>query len=201
MATVELLVVLRLFAVVLVWGAGGCASALVGAVRQNEDLPGVQEERFLMAGLKRKDFWLLSVIAGAVVGMAIAVLVGLSNDQERPSLSIVDVEGVWTASGGQRLTVRADGSAELERVSEPDEGCGQSASEINLSYTGPATWVFDSWPDESPGIRLDYIGAGTGKKCSIYLAITNTNIGVRGFTPHDPSIRYERSTSGSSQSL
>lgn len=37
---VELLVVLRLFAVVVVRGAEGGAGALVGAVGQDEDLPG-----------------------------------------------------------------------------------------------------------------------------------------------------------------
>ncbi len=40
MVAVELLVVLGLFAVVLVGGADGCAGSLVGAVGQEEDVPG-----------------------------------------------------------------------------------------------------------------------------------------------------------------
>lgn len=40
MVAVELLVVLRLFAVVVIGGADGGAGALVGAVRQDQDVSG-----------------------------------------------------------------------------------------------------------------------------------------------------------------
>ncbi|MGW9448594.1 hypothetical protein [Streptomyces sp. NPDC055632] len=127
--------------------------------------------------------------------MAAAILMGLNSGQDRSSLEVADVEGVWSGSSGQRLTVRADGSAELQRVREPDTGCGQSTSEIHLSYSGAATWAFDTWPDESPGIRFTYQGAGTGKACSVYLSIMNTDIGTRAFFPHEPDVRYERNSS------
>ncbi|MFJ3505397.1 hypothetical protein [Streptomyces sp. NPDC090135] len=148
-----------------------------------------------MNGLQRRDCWLLAVAVTSAAGMVAAILVGLDSGQDRSSLKVADVEGVWSGSSGQRLTVRADGSAELERVREPDTGCGQSASEIHLSYSGAATWIFDTWPDERPGILFTYEGAGTGKACSVYLSILNTDIGIRGFFPHEPDVRYERDSS------
>lgn len=130
---------------------------------------------------------------GFLVATGTAFLMDLTEDRSPPPLTVADVEGVWSASGGGRLTVRADGSAELERAREPETGCGQSADRIHLTYTGPATWGFDTWPDESPGIRFDYRGAGTGKTCSIHLSVSpDMDDGAKGFLPHDPGPQYER---------
>lgn len=146
-----------------------------------------------MTDRPRSFVWLTVAVGGFLVATVTGFLVDLTEDQSRPSLTVADVEGVWSASGGGRLTVRADGSAELERVMEPETGCGQSADQIHLTYTGPAAWVFDTWPDEPPGIRFDYRGAGTGKTCSIYLSVVpDMHDGAKGFLPHDPSPWYER---------
>ncbi|MFC8765126.1 hypothetical protein ACFUAG_31020 [Streptomyces sp. NPDC057193] len=102
------------------------------------------------------------------------------------------MEGVWSASDGGRLTVRADGSAELEKVPEPGPGCGQTDSSI---HTGPATWVFDTFPDEPPGIRLDYRGPAAGEMCSVYLSISiSEEYGTKGFLPHNADPWYVRDT-------
>ncbi|MFF8381909.1 hypothetical protein ACF07V_38115 [Streptomyces sp. NPDC015661] len=134
----------------------------------------------------------MSVAAGVCVIAALAsFLIDLTADHSSPSLTVSDVEGVWSASDGGRLTVRADGSAELEKVPDPGPGCGETDTAV---HTGPANWVFDTFPDESPGIRLDYPGAVTGQTCSVYLSISiSDGYGTTGFLPHDAAdLRYVR---------
>lgn len=111
-------------------------------------------------------------------------------------LGIADVVGVWQASDGGRLTIRTDGSADLERVTRPGPECGQSTDAAGRSYTGPATWVFDTYPDESPGVRFDYQGPATAKPCKVYLVVFHQKDGTKGFLPQDPpGVRYARSAS------
>ncbi|MFI0923645.1 hypothetical protein ACH4TP_06885 [Streptomyces sp. NPDC021012] len=135
----------------------------------------------------------LSVAAGAFVIAALAsVLIGLTEAPDDPSLTVSDVQGVWSASDGGRLTARADGSAELEKVPDPGPGCGEADSRV---HTGPANWVFDTFPDESPGIRLDYPGVATGQTCSVYLSISiSDEYGTKGFLPHNADQWYVRGT-------
>ncbi|WP_030852856.1 hypothetical protein [Streptomyces sp. NRRL F-4474] len=114
----------------------------------------------------------------------------LGEDREEP-LAIADVAGVWQGSDGGRLTVQADGIADLDRTTRPRPGCGQSAEAPARSYTGPATWVFDIYPDEDPGIRFDYQGSATAKTCRVYLVIFPGKNGASGFIPQDPpGVRY-----------
>ncbi|WP_411107195.1 hypothetical protein [Streptomyces sp. cmx-4-9] len=87
------------------------------------------------------------------------------------------------------MTVRADGSAELELLAEPTARCGLS----NDFYSGPATWVFDTFPDESPGIRFDFSGPETGDSCKIYLMVFTDEDGTRGYLQHNAAVRYVRS--------
>ncbi|MFD7962939.1 hypothetical protein ACFV5J_19235 [Streptomyces zaomyceticus] len=146
-----------------------------------------------MTEVPRRLVWWMVAAGGAVLAALISFLMDLTEEQNRAPLTVTDVEGVWSASDGGRLTVRADGSAELERVMEPESGCGQFAEEVHLSYTGPATWVFDTWPDEPPGIRFDYRGASTGKTCKIYLSVSiSDETSSVGFLPHDPEPSYIR---------
>ncbi|MEU6883099.1 hypothetical protein [Streptomyces sp. NPDC046712] len=123
----------------------------------------------------------------------------LTEHQSPPPLTVNDVEGVWSAvSDDGRLTVRADGSAELEGMTEPEVNCGQYTGQEPSTYTGPARWVFDTFPDESPGIRFDYPGPQgvTGKTCRIYLSISITDeYGTIGFLPLGPDTQYVRGAS------
>ncbi|MEU4062261.1 hypothetical protein AB0F25_07475 [Streptomyces wedmorensis] len=83
----------------------------------------------------------------------------------------------------------------LEQVREPEAGCGQADSSHR---TGPATWVFDTYPDEPPGIRLDYLGADPGQTCSVYFSIvTSDEYGTAGYLSHYPEPEYVRSTTHS----
>ncbi|MFE5797012.1 hypothetical protein ACFQ8C_31150 [Streptomyces sp. NPDC056503] len=146
-----------------------------------------------MSDLPRRFIWLMAAAGGVLVAALIGFLMDLTEDQSRAPLTVTDVEGVWSASDGGRLTVRADGSAELERVMEPEAGCGQSAGQVHFSYTGPATWAFDTWPDESPGIRFDYRGAAGGKTCKVYLSVSvSDETGSVGFFPRNPEPSYTR---------
>lgn len=148
-----------------------------------------------MIALSRRLICLTVVAGGALVATLIGFpfLMDLAEGRDRAPLTVTDVEGVWSASDGGRLTVRADGSAELERVGELETGCGQPSGQIHFSYTGPATWVFDTWPDEPPGIRLDYRGAAAGKTCKVYLSVvTSDETGSVGFLPHNPEPSYTR---------
>ncbi|MFI8902624.1 hypothetical protein ACIGO7_31295 [Streptomyces virginiae] len=123
----------------------------------------------------------------------VAFLFYLGRDREDP-LAIADVAGVWQGSDGGRLTVRADGSADLERVTRPGPECGQSADAAGRSYTGPATWVFDTYPDEKPGISFDYQGPAAAKPCKVYLVVFPREGGAKGFLPQDPpGVRYVHS--------
>ncbi|MFF3315431.1 hypothetical protein ACFYV5_07930 [Streptomyces sp. NPDC003035] len=130
--------------------------------------------------------------AGLLAAALAAFVVEASEDSSPPALVVADVEGVWTVQGGSRLTVRADGSAELERVEEPDVNCGQSTGPAPLTYTGPATWVFDSYPDEAPGIRFDYRSRETEKLCEIYLVVGADEHASYGFLPHVADVQYVR---------
>ncbi|MEV7418867.1 hypothetical protein [Streptomyces sp. NPDC089919] len=113
-------------------------------------------------------------------------------DPDGPPLAVSDVAGVWSAADGGRLTVRADGSAELKEVPAPGAGCGRTDAGV---HTGPATWVFDTFPDESPGIRLDYHGAATGAMCSVYLAVfISDEHDAEGFLTHRENPWYVRET-------
>ncbi|MCX5231511.1 hypothetical protein ABZY16_01670 [Streptomyces sp. NPDC006553] len=146
-----------------------------------------------MTDLPRGFVWLMLAAGGVLVAALISFLMDLTEDQSRAPLTVADVEGIWSASDGGRLTVRADGSAELERVMEPETDCGQSAEQVHFSYTGPATWAFDTWPDESPGIRFDYRGSASGKTCKVYLSVSiSDETGSVGFLPHDPEPSYMR---------
>ncbi|MGW4700651.1 hypothetical protein [Streptomyces sp. NPDC004285] len=133
----------------------------------------------------------MSLAAGGFVIAALTgFLVDLAEDHSGPPLTVSDVKGVWSASDGGRLTVRADGSAALEQVPEPGAGCGQADSSF---HTGPATWVFDTFPDEPPGIRLDYPGTTTRQTCSVYLSISiSDEYGTKGFLPHNADTWFVR---------
>ncbi|MEU4360074.1 hypothetical protein [Streptomyces virginiae] len=57
-----------------------------------------------------------------------------------------------------------------------------------------ATWVYDTYPDEKPGIRFDYQGPATAKPCKIYLVVFPLKDGTKGFLPHDRAgVDYIRS--------
>ncbi|MFJ3514587.1 MULTISPECIES: hypothetical protein [unclassified Streptomyces] len=135
----------------------------------------------------------LVIAVGVIVAGLAGFLVELAAGQDGEPLKVTDVEGLWSATDGGRLTVRPDGSAELEGVRDPKEGCGRSNSTVGSAYPGPATWEFDTYPDESPGIRFDYRGIDTGQKCSVYLSITGSDKhGAKGFLPHRPEQQYAR---------
>ncbi|WP_157879747.1 hypothetical protein [Streptomyces yangpuensis] len=102
----------------------------------------------------RRTLWWFTGATALFPALVAAFRMELGEDREEP-LAIADVARVWQGSDGGRLTVRADGTADLERVTRPGPDCGQSTDAPARSYTGPATWVFDTYPDERPGIRLD----------------------------------------------
>ncbi|MEV7442817.1 hypothetical protein AB0O22_16945 [Streptomyces sp. NPDC091204] len=136
--------------------------------------------------------WVMGVTA-LFLALMVALLIHLGRDREAP-LAITDVAGVWQGSDGGRLTVRADGSAHLEQAKRPGPDCGQSTDAAGRSYTGPATWVFDTYPDERPGVRFDYQGPATAKPCKLYLVVFSLKDGAKGFLPQDPpGVRYVRS--------
>lgn len=137
----------------------------------------------------RVSIWLL--IGGA--GLFAVVLTSvLSVREDRQVLKVSDVEGTWSNLSGERLTVRADGSAGLERVTQPQAGCGQPGAR---TYTGPATWEFDGYPDEGPGIRFDFQGPDTGQSCRVYLAVSISENAAKGFLPHNAAAQYVRGRS------
>nr|WSX48254.1 hypothetical protein OG409_04360 [Streptomyces sp. NBC_00974] len=118
----------------------------------------------------------------------------MSEDEHRRSLKVADVEGAWSAAGGERLTVRADGSAELERVRVSEASCGQSIGSAPQTYSGPATWEFDTVPDENPGVRFDFHTPGSGKSCKVYLVVFPEERAGKGFLDSDSDVPYLRST-------
>ncbi|WP_406738450.1 hypothetical protein OG365_22875 [Streptomyces sp. NBC_00853] len=128
-------------------------------------------------------WWFLGAAALFVAVLA-AFRADLGGDHE-VELAVTDVEGVWQGADGGRLTVRADGSADLERVTRPEPDCGKSVWADGRTYTGPARWVFDTYPDETPGIRFDYQGPATGQACKVYLVVVPHEDGAQGgFLPH-----------------
>ncbi|WP_329101808.1 hypothetical protein [Streptomyces sp. NBC_01439] len=146
----------------------------------------------MSTSLRRTIWWLIGSF-GLFAMLAAAFLMNLLEDPEDP-LAITDVVGAWESSDGARLTVRADGTADLERVTRPSLDCGQSTDAAGRSYTGPATWVFDTYPDEKPGIRFDYQGPATAKPCKIYLVVFSLKEATKGFLPQDPTgVDYVRS--------
>ncbi|QES51830.1 hypothetical protein DEJ50_32240 [Streptomyces venezuelae] len=146
-----------------------------------------------MTDRPRTFVWWTVAAAGLLTAALVSFLTDLTSNQSPPSLTVSDVEGTWSASGDERLMVRADGSAELAGVTEPEVNCGQHTGPNPSRYTGPATWVFDTYPDESPGIRFDYPGPATGKTCRIHLSLSiSDQHGTRGFLPHAPDQSYTR---------
>ncbi|MFD0122998.1 hypothetical protein [Streptomyces virginiae] len=133
----------------------------------------------------RRPLWWFMGVTALFLALMVALLIYLGKDREDP-LAIADVAGVWQGSDGGRLTVRADGSADLERITRPGPDCGQSTGAPARSYTGLATWVYDTYPDERPGIRFDYQGSATAKPCKVYLVVFPQKDGAKGFLPHDP---------------
>ncbi|MFE9466350.1 hypothetical protein ACFYNW_22230 [Streptomyces virginiae] len=146
----------------------------------------------MSTGLRRTVWWFIGA-TGLFVVLVVVFFMHLGEDGDDP-LAITDVVGVWQGSDGGRLTVRADGSADLERARRPGPDCGQSTDAAGRSYTGPATWVFDTYPDEKSGIRFDYQGPATAKPCKLYLVVFSLKDGAKGFLPQDPSdVSYVRS--------
>ncbi|MGW7333525.1 hypothetical protein ACWGIU_33980 [Streptomyces sp. NPDC054840] len=142
---------------------------------------------------RRRILWWFMGVTALFLALVVALLAYLGKDREDP-LAIADVAGVWQGSDGGRLTVRADGSADLERARRPGPDCRQSTDAAGRSYTGPAAWAFDTYPDERPGIRFDYQGPATAKPCKIYLVILPQKDGAKGFLPQDPpGVSYIRS--------
>ncbi|MFE4638556.1 hypothetical protein ACFRJ1_35000 [Streptomyces sp. NPDC056773] len=142
-----------------------------------------------MAAPPRPLVWVTVTVGACLLAVAAGFLVDLSALVPRDRrLSVSEVEGTWTAASGSRLTVRSDGSAELENVPGPGEDCG------TVMHTGPATWVFGTYPDESPGIRLDYPGAPAGGTCTVYLSIHVSEHRTTGFLPHNATYPYVRGT-------
>ncbi|MFC9825513.1 hypothetical protein ACFWG6_33725 [Streptomyces erythrochromogenes] len=141
----------------------------------------------------RRILWWVMGVTTLFLALMAAFRMELGEDREDP-LAIAEVAGVWQGSDGGRLTVRANGSADLDGVTRPGPDCGQSTDAAGRSYTGPATWAFDTYPDERPGIRFDYQGPATAKPCRIYLVVSLPKDGTKGFLPQDPpGVRYTRS--------
>ncbi|MEU6210852.1 hypothetical protein ABZ891_13155 [Streptomyces sp. NPDC047023] len=134
---------------------------------------------------RRRTLWWFAGATALFLALMAAFRMQVGEDREEP-LAIADVAGVWQGSDGGRLTVRADGSADLERITRSGPGCGQSAEAPARSYTGPATWVYDTYPDERPGIRFDYQGFATAKPCKVHLVVVPQKGSATGFLPHDP---------------
>ncbi|MEU9104952.1 hypothetical protein AB0D54_11375 [Streptomyces xanthophaeus] len=147
----------------------------------------------LARGLRCRTTDLMAAGAMTVAAVA-AFLVDLTADRDPPPLTVLDVEGVWTTPSGGRLTVRADGSAEVERVPQAQRNCVGDPSSPSYVYTGPATWVFATYPDEEPGIRFDYPATDAGKVCTIHLSVAGNSSG-KGFLPHHASPGYAREAS------
>ncbi|MFJ1569684.1 hypothetical protein ACIOG8_36640 [Streptomyces erythrochromogenes] len=141
----------------------------------------------------RRALWWFIGVAALFAALTLVFLIERVKAREGP-LAIADVAGVWQGSDGGRLTVRADGTADLERVTRPGPDCGRSTDAAGRSYTGPAAWVYDTYPDERPGIRFAYQGPATAKPCKIYLVVFPQKDGARGFLPQDPpGVSYVRS--------
>ncbi|MFC9390307.1 hypothetical protein [Streptomyces venezuelae] len=138
-----------------------------------------------MADLPRRGilWWLAAAVAVSAAALA-GSLVSTSEVGSAPRLTAANVEGVWAKPGGGRLTVRADGSADLEQAPVSKTECGQDTGRSLLTYTGTAAWVFDTHPDEASGIRFDFSGAAAQQSCRIYLVVYD-EAGGRGFIPHD----------------
>ncbi|MFI8449028.1 hypothetical protein [Streptomyces erythrochromogenes] len=141
----------------------------------------------------RRTLWWFTGATALFLALMAAFRMELGGDREEP-LVIADVAGVWQGSDGGRLTVRADGTADLERITRPGPNCGHSTDAPARSYTGPAAWVFDTYPDERPGIRFDSQGPAAAKLCKVYLVVIPQKEGAKGFLPHDPpGVSYIRS--------
>ncbi|MGW6819835.1 hypothetical protein [Streptomyces sp. NPDC055005] len=147
---------------------------------------GSEREEKSMKVLLRRSVWFLA-IAGLVLAASAAFLMDALEDNGRATLVISDVEGTWTAAGGGRLTVSADGSAELERVTEPEVNCGQSSGAAPLTYTGPAMWEFDAFPDEASGIRFDFRGPTPGSRAGSTWWFTRMVTAVGGSSRTTPT--------------
>ncbi|WP_405706450.1 hypothetical protein OG264_04280 [Streptomyces xanthophaeus] len=146
-----------------------------------------------MTDRPRSIVWLLMAGGGLAVAALASFLVDLTPDRN-PPLTVLDVEGVWTTPSGGRPTVRADGSAEVERVPQAQNNCVGAPSSPSYVCTGPATWAFDTYPDEEPGIRFDYAGTDAGTVCTFHLSVSGSSSG-RGFLPHHASPGYVREAS------
>ncbi|MEU6215452.1 hypothetical protein ABZ891_36855 [Streptomyces sp. NPDC047023] len=46
--------------------------------------------------------------------------------------------------------------------------------------------MFDTYPDENPGIRFDSQGLATAQLCKVYLVVILQKDSTKGFLPHDP---------------
>ncbi|MEU4268271.1 hypothetical protein [Streptomyces sp. NPDC026092] len=77
-------------------------------------------------------------------------------------------------------------------MDEPEVNCGQALGPAPLAYTGSATWEFDTYPDEAPGIRFDYRSPQTGKACEIHLVVGMGERATLGFLPHVDRAQYVR---------
>ncbi|WP_405790381.1 hypothetical protein [Streptomyces sp. NBC_01367] len=152
-----------------------------------------------MTKLPRRFYWYLIAAAGLAVAAALIGFLWILTKDQRPPLTPTDVQGTWTAwssaGGDGRLTVRPDGTADLQQV-KPEPGCGMPSEPVpSGTYSGPATWVFDTFPDEWPGIRFDYTSPLNGKTCKIYLPILiSGQHGPLGFFIHDSRSQYKRDT-------
>ncbi|MFJ9434813.1 hypothetical protein ACIRQY_34925 [Streptomyces sp. NPDC101490] len=129
------------------------------------------------------------VAAVTVVAAAIALISSIRSNT--PALESEDVEGVWRAEGIQRshVSIRADGTAELNNA---PGGCRLGGGG---GYSGPAKWVFDTVPDESPGVRFNYQPSGTSEVCSIYFSIPKADRAY--FIEDQDLVNYVRDGGGS----
>jgi hypothetical protein len=137
---------------------------------------------------------LLVAAGGWVVVTSAGFLIEMGKDSSPPALTAADAEGIWETEGESRLTVRADGSAQLQQVPEADVNCGQITEPAPLTYTGPATWVLDMHPDPDEGqtIRFDYKSPIMDKTCQIHFVVGADEHAGYGYFTDVSDVRYVR---------
>ncbi|GGP92396.1 hypothetical protein GCM10010215_17710 [Streptomyces virginiae] len=80
-----------------------------------------------------------------------------------------DVSGVWTSNRGGRIIFTNDGTVSFNNVTQDPYCVPEELRKSPPRKSGDGKWVFETIPDESPGVRIQFpTGEEQPKTCSLY---------------------------------
>ncbi|MGR4884231.1 hypothetical protein ACIPUC_33145 [Streptomyces sp. LARHCF249] len=106
--------------------------------------------------MKKRPVILLSLALLLFTAGAAGLSITQSGDENDRKIVNADIVGIWVGSKGGKFEIREDGKAALNGIKQNPSCFPPEDAKSQELATGEGVWEFARYPDESPGVRIDY---------------------------------------------